>query len=863
MSVSAVYSTVRCIVFAGVILILSSFHVPEIRAQQPSVSFVQTFQAMEEQLPRERIFLHTDRQWYVEGDVIWFSAYVVLGPRRERGSMGTVLYVELIEPDGKVADRITVELQQGRAAGFLNAARAQSRHGSFAVRAYTSWALNFGEAYVFESNLHVFAKAAVDEAAAGSRTSLWRRVLGRETSESSPESDNPFTSPAETLAPDIQFLPEGGQMVGGLPARVAFKALTPDGLGFDFEQGQIFASDGETWSISTDHNGMGFTEFTPRFGLSYTARVGSHEYRLPDVQPAGITLRVDTSDDYADVTVRSLRVPHTQGFVVFAHVRGEVYYAGVVLMEDGFGEVRISMATVPTGVVHFTVLDSRGLPAAERLAFNRNNYDAIDVLLEPGNPVYGLRDDASLNVRVRGEDGRPLTASVSVSVFDDELYEFDSWGTDIVSRLSLETELKGHIESPGFYFSDDSNADRFLDLLMMTQGWRAYDMRAYLRPETLQPRHQPEYGFSMSGIALSRFFRRPVANARIAFSHGDELEKFNVVETDQEGRFLIEDLAVTGRERFGIRSTNSSGRGRIWVELDAPVPTVSPFVFNPWFNQPEAIQAENAFAEEVPLALAARSSATQQILYRQLDIRLFGELDEITITADREPIDQFERNLREGNRPSQQIDMNRDTYLRDLPFDQVLNQMGGVSMNEQGLVVSTGHTGNLGTPAPLVIVDGIVMDEMALRMMETSEVASVNVFRRSSEVGFWGSRGAGGVIVINTKPGDGGPPRDGLGFTSGLMEGYQPYQQFYAPSYAVAEYRDSDAHDGRITLYWNPWVNVLPSGNTMFFWTGDVPSTYRIVLQGITSTGIPFSVTRTFGVESKGETSVIQRAVQQ
>jgi hypothetical protein len=853
MIVKASKSTVNLALIAACVLVLATGYFFELPAQQPAVTYVQTFQAMEEQLPRERIFLHTDRQWYVEGDIIWFSAYVVLGPRRERGSMGSVLYVELIEPDGRVADRITVELMQGRAAGFLNAGKAETRHGSFAVRAYTSWALNFGEAYVFESSLHVFAKATLDETAAGSRTSLWRRMLGRDSASMTDETANVFGPPADSTAPDIQFLPEGGQLVGGLPARVGFKALGPDGLGYDFSEGEILASDGESWNISTEHRGMGVLEFAPRFGITYRARINGHEYHLPEVRHEGITLRVDISEDYADLTVRSVRVPHNQGFVVFAHVRGEVYYAGLVLMEDGVGQVRISTASMPTGVVHFTVLDSRGLPAAERLAFNRNSYDNIDVRLEPAEEVFGLRDDASLDIRVRGEDGRPLTASVSVSVFDDELYEFDHTESDIVSRLSLETELKGYIESPGFYFSDHPDADRFLDLLLLTQGWRAYDMQAYLRPQTLQPEFQPEYGFSMSGRALSRFLRRPVSNARIAFSHGDELEKFNVFETDSEGRFVIEDLQVTGRERFGIRATNASGRGRVWVELDKPVPTVSPFDFMPVLNQPEAVVAEKAIAESAPLAVAERSSAIQQILYRQLDIRLFGELDEITITADREPIDQFERNLREGNRPSQQIDMNRDTYLRDLPFDQVLNQMGGVSMNEQGLFVNTGFTANSGAPAPLVIIDGVVMDETALWMMETADVASVNVFRRSSEVGFWGSRGAGGVIMINTRQGDGGPTKDGLGFTSGLMEGFQPYQQFYAPAYALSEYRESKAHDGRITLYWNPWVNVLPSGNTVYFWTGDVPSTYRVVLQGITSSGIPFSVTRTLEVESKVE----------
>ena len=45
----------------------------------------------------------------------------------------------------------------------------------------------------------------------------------------------------------------------------------------------------------------------------------------------------------------------------------------------------------------------------------------------------------------------------------------------IISSLLLSQELKGKIHEPQFYFKkDEPKADKALDYLLMTQGWRKF-----------------------------------------------------------------------------------------------------------------------------------------------------------------------------------------------------------------------------------------------------------------------------------------------------------------------------------------------------------------------------------------------------
>ena len=67
---------------------------------------------------------------------------------------------------------------------------------------------------------------------------------------------------------------------------------------------------------------------------------------------------------------------------------------------------------------------------------------------------------------------------------------------------------------------------------------------------------------------------------------------------------------------------------------------------------------------------------------------------------------------------------------------------------------------------------------------------------------------------------------------------YAPDAKFYAPQYATPESRKIVNSDKRSTLYWEPDIRLNDKGEVGFsFYTADRPSTYTVVIEGITTDG--------------------------
>ena len=56
---------------------------------------------------------------------------------------------------------------------------------------------------------------------------------------------------------------------------------------------------------------------------------------------------------------------------------------------------------------------------------------------------------------------------------------------NIMTEMLLASHVKGFVENPGYYFeADDAEHRRHLDLLLMVQGWRRFDIK---QPEIVEP----------------------------------------------------------------------------------------------------------------------------------------------------------------------------------------------------------------------------------------------------------------------------------------------------------------------------------------------------------------------------------------
>ena len=61
--------------------------------------------------------------------------------------------------------------------------------------------------------------------------------------------------------------------------------------------------------------------------------------------------------------------------------------------------------------------------------------------------------------------------------------------------------------------------------------------------------------------------------------------------------------------------------------------------------------------------------------------------------------------------------------------------------------------------APLYVIDGFPMENFNLNTLDPKSIASIEVLKDASSIAIYGSRGANGVIIINTKEGESGKPK--------------------------------------------------------------------------------------------------------
>ena len=140
---------------------------------------------------------------------------------------------------------------------------------------------------------------------------------------------------------DLQFFPEGGDLVQGLPSRIAFKATKPDGTGIAVSGAVYDAQNQKLVDFKDSHLGMGAFALQPQQGQRYIARVtfadGSKgEYTLPEAKSTGYVLSVNetANPDQLQINV-SGNASGRQPVVLTGISRDAVQYAEQLNVQAG------------------------------------------------------------------------------------------------------------------------------------------------------------------------------------------------------------------------------------------------------------------------------------------------------------------------------------------------------------------------------------------------------------------------------------------------------------------------------------------------------------------------------------------------
>lgn len=330
--------------------------------------------------------------------------------------------------------------------------------------------------------------------------------------------------------------PEGGDLVCGLDNTVAFRALNEFGKAADVE-GLVLTEKGKKVAdFSSFHQGMGAFKITPQNGEKYHVKITKPEgiqetFLLPEALERGYVMNIDNSKA-GEIGV-NIQTTETEQLAVIAQVRGKIYYSTVVNALQGRTNFVFSTQQFPAGVSQITLFDAKGIARAERLTFV-NKDKQLFISVESDKEQYLPREKIKMTISVKDERGLPMPANISMAVVNDQLLSFaDDKSGNLLSELLLQQDVKEKIEEPAFYFNKKENkADKALDYLLMTAGWRRFTWEKIIEND-LPPIHYLGQKAIVAGTVIDAENGKPIKDVKIKSTATGEFT------ADENGKFSL------------------------------------------------------------------------------------------------------------------------------------------------------------------------------------------------------------------------------------------------------------------------------------------------------------------------------------
>jgi hypothetical protein len=852
----------------------------------------------------EKIYLQLDGNIYTTDKTIWFKAIVTRAGDHTLTRLSGVLYVELISPEEKIIDRKLIKLDNGTGEGFFDLNQSYSE-GLYLIRAYTEWDRNFGPDFFFKENIQVFAPSAKAKTDPISNIRLVEKqnnekqltayfdplaidslhkkeltvfitldnkkdsLIVRKNDDDKYIIDYPIPDKSEfitmqmrtknlltftkTIAlnedrPDLQFFPESGELVKGLPGKVGFKALDYNGKGKNVE-GDIINGKGEVVThFKSNRAGMGsFVLINVDTNSYYSASLNSQSdekiayvYPLPEVASRGNILSVVKKGNDILFTASSNYLKN-DSIYIRTSCRGLVYYDIKGKLQEGLLRSVLCADSLPEGVIAFTMMDNIRQPVAERLYFNEKPAARITISVTPEKDTYLQRELTRLNIKTTDSKRQAVKASISLLALNkDEMGQMQSMRQNILSYFLLASDVRGEIENPGSYFNDTTITYNDLDVLLLTQGWRKY---LYAKPVE-QILFQPETSLAVSGTVAGILFQKKKSAELTLMTFGRHWD-VQTQTTDSSGRFYFNISEEYGQNiNVLIQSANRSGNAKNYtIELDKKTsPAIS-------FNHIISIGKADSVIHKIVEKNVERKKVDDT--YRLSGGILLGEVkvEAYRMTPARKKV------MEAYGKPNQVINgesIQEKEEKWSFGLYSVLQSKFGDKISilrYEGMLLARVRN----SEPTLIVVDGSAVNHEeyeSIAYIPPSEVSSLEIIKNvSNRSKVWfefcpecsplSTPPIIDVIAIYTYGGNGiygiHKPK---GITKAVVPVFSTSKEFYAPKYENLTAADWYKPDLRALIHWEPMIKADSSGSaSCSFYNGDLTGGVKVVVEAISEDG--------------------------
>ena len=879
----------KIIILLFLLLPVSALLAEETPTVTDSVEYRMQHQLMA--FPQEKIYVQTDKAGYLSGERIWFRAHMVDALTHQPIFLSRYIYVELVSPLDDLVRRVKIRPDSiGAYSGYIDL-EDDLAQGVYTIRAYTQYMRNISEDFFFRRHIQVLdpfslqLEPLVEFEVKKNDLHVSLQFIDRQQNDTitpevvtskighnaiktlKPNKDGVYqldvrlsdkdknrtlllgliyngrkynryyTIPGDQAEYDLQFFPEGGSIIPGVISQVAFKALGTDGMGANITGTLYDSADNEILSFKSQHLGMGLFHFIPSENETYHVicwnESGNHKrFELPASQPAAYVITARNAGT-------QLRITHSRGREATQDkVSLLIHHKGLALFHEKWNPLKemysIANKDLPTGILNLLLLNSKNEVLSERLLFNFNEAEFARLEANTSAPTYKRREHISIALKLTDQDMTPISGNMAISVTDKESVLTDST-MNIISTLLLSSELRGFIEMPSSYFKDGEINKNAIEALMLTQGWRRYDIPAVLNgkieiPEAFEPELAQRVTGKADGIFSSLKEGQITLLARL-----DSMVSSQVTQADEKGRFSF-DMEYPEGTSILVQSLSIKGGSINTINLDQE--TFPKLTGSTLPLKSEAVNRHNTIQDSY-LKLA-NEDYTQKNGIRTI------MLEEFTVTA--QSLDKYKESMfyspinATGVQTAEDIDKMSVSSLKAL-----LQRQSGLLFRGDILTTTRSEL------PVLFVIDNMKFEDFSSQIdnIEVTSIESIFVLRDNTSMpGFYPDNS--GAVVITTKMGE---YQDSSRRSTNIDEiiplSYQQEAIFYSPSYDTPEKTESTIPDLRTTIFWKPNVQFSVEGDAVIdFYSADSPGVYQVIGEGVSHDGKLIHISKEITVES-------------
>jgi hypothetical protein len=310
--------------------------------------------------------------------------------------------------------------------------------------------------------------------------------------------------PLVTKNLSVEFFPEGGDMIDGVPGRVYFQVRTPHNKPADLKGYVTDGTDKIEVATLTDaenpgvNRGQGVFTLTPKPGAKYFLKIVSPTgiteptkdgFPLPAAKADGVALTaldaVTKRGEAIRVRLQSAQGPKT--LHVGAYARGRLISHQKLDVEANKPvDVELKGDAAAGGVTRVTVFEepkaegpgrAQLIPRAERLVYRKPG-EQLMLNVNPDKDRYTPGGKVRLELSAFNEKETSTPAVLLVAVVNQSVITMADNKTDRLMPthflLSGDVKHPAELEHADFLLTDHPKAAVALDLLLGTQGWRRF-----------------------------------------------------------------------------------------------------------------------------------------------------------------------------------------------------------------------------------------------------------------------------------------------------------------------------------------------------------------------------------------------------